>query len=57
MIYRFASRIPENSKRNGREILIDVHDEKNYQNISFELYIDNIAKLEQNIPQLNYFCS
>ena len=36
VIYGFASKILENSKLNGREILIDVHDENIYQNTSFE---------------------
>ena len=55
VIYEFTSKILENEKFSGCDVLVDVHDENLFQDQLFELSMENIARLEQNIPKLNHF--
>ena len=46
VIYEFTSKILENEKLSGCDVLVDVHDENLFQDQVFELTMENIARLE-----------
>ena len=53
VIYELAKQIDEEVKQvkpTNYEIIVDIHDELPYENSNFVLNMDNISRLEQNIP-------
>ena len=57
VIFEFASNIITGEERANThcDVIMDIHDENSFENVKFELNIENIARLEQNIPKLEHY--